>query len=261
MKPACPVNLSSLDRAAVSFKTSAPFNHCVVDDFLLPAVATQVAQEFPDFESPQWYCYKNALEDKKALNDWNAFPPATYSLLDHLNSPAFVSRMSRLLGLPLQADPGLHGGGWHMHGPGGNLNPHLDYSIHPKLGLARKLNIIIYLSRELRSEHGGHLGLWSANAEGAPGELMAEIEPRFNRAVLFDTTQQSWHGMSRGLVQPEGIYRKSLAVYYLCEPPKGCDPRKRALFAARDEQKGDQAVLDLIRKRADLRQSRAVYRT
>jgi len=32
-----------------------------------------------------------------------------------------------------------------MHAAGGNLNPHLDYSIHPKMGLQRKLNVIIYL--------------------------------------------------------------------------------------------------------------------
>jgi hypothetical protein len=54
--------------------------------------------------------------------------------------------LSKKLDLFLYPDPGLHGGGWHMHGAGGNLNPHLDYSIHPKSGLMRKLNIIIYLS-------------------------------------------------------------------------------------------------------------------
>ena len=33
-----------------------------------------------------------------------------------------------------------------MHGTGGNLNVHKDYSVHPKLGLRRKLNLI-YISK------------------------------------------------------------------------------------------------------------------
>jgi len=49
--------------------------------------------------------------------------------------------------------------------------------------------------------------------------------------VLFDTTQDSWHGMSHGLTQPEGIYRKSITVYYLCQPVTETDQRGRALFA------------------------------
>src|SRR5690606_9389393 len=102
----------------------------------------------------------------------------------------------------------------------------------------RKINIIVYMSREMRPEYGGHLGLWQ-DADETPGELRVEIEPRFNRAVLFDTTQKSWHGMSRPLSQPEGIYRKSLAVYYLKEPAADAPTRGRALFAARDSQKDD----------------------
>ena len=43
----------------------------------------------------------------------------------------------------LEADYGLHGGGVHMHKTGDYLNVHLDYDIHPKVPMQRKLNIII----------------------------------------------------------------------------------------------------------------------
>jgi len=155
----------------------------------------------------------------------------------------------------------LNGGGWHIHGTGGNLNPHLDYSIHPKMQMERVLNIIIYLSSELAPEHGGYLGLWAHDdARNAPGELVKEVEPRFNRAIIFNTTQNSWHGMSRKLDLPEGIYRKSLAIYYMREPAADADPRGRALFAPRDEQRHDQAVLETIRLRSNVSTSRDVYR-
>jgi hypothetical protein len=128
--------------------------------------------------------------------------------------------------------------------------------------LQRKLNIIVYISSALQPEHGGHLGLWEHDpVTGRPGRLMSEIAPKFRRAVIFDTTQNSWHGMSRGLTQPEGIYRKSLATYFLCEPAKDSDPRGRALFAPREEQKGDAGIEELIKARSGVASSEKVYRT
>lgn len=118
------------------------------------------------------------------------------------------------------------------------------------------------MSSNLRDEHGGHLGLWSHDSDNnSPGDLVKIVQPKFNRAVIFDTTQNSWHGMCKALVQPEGIYRKSLAVYYLTIPPGDADRRERALFAARAEQKGDKSIEELIRKRADTNDFSSVYRT
>lgn len=249
-----------LDAAFGNFHGAAPFDHCVVDGFLRTQALPELEAEFPAYDSERWFRYKNAIEDKKTLNDWNAFPPATYRFFSLLNAPQFVERLSELVGVRLYSDNGLHGGGWHVHGTGGNLNPHLDYSLHPKLSVQRKLNIIVYLSRELRQEHGGHLGLWEADPlEERPGRLVHEIEPKFNRAAIFDTTQQSWHGLSRPLIQPEGVLRKSLAIYYLCDPPEDVDRRGRALFAPRENQLGDPRVEDLIRLRSDIRTSSKVY--
>lgn len=246
------IDSKACEAAMNEFDGNLPFDHCVIDDFLVPGVAELVENEFLEYDDPKWHHYKNALEDKKALNDWNSFPLTTYQVFGDLMSDEFVDIIRKKLRIPIYVDHGLHGGGWHIHGSGGNLNPHLDYSIHPKMGLLRKLNIIIYVSSTLRSEHGGHLGLWSHDVDGAkPAKLTKEIEPKFNRAVIFDTTQNSWHGMSRPLTQPDGIYRKSLAIYYLTVPSTGVDSRQRALFAPRDHQKDDQSVIDLIKMRAD----------
>ena len=149
-----------------------------------------------------------------------------------------------------------------MHGTGGNLNPHLDYSIHPKCGLQRKLNIIIYLSKDLRpSRHKGHLGLWNHDGiTNQPKELVREVAPVFNRAIIFDTTQHSWHGMSQQLQVPKGIYRKSLAVYYLTEP-KQVESHQRAIYAPRETQKNDKKVLKMIEIRKDVKKSHKIYKT
>lgn len=253
------INWSNFDNAIGSYGKNPPFDYCVIDDFFESHIADLLADEFPSYDSSKWFIYKNAIEDKKALNDWNAFPKTTYQVFSTFYSSEMLKILGSLVGTKVFPDHGLHGGGWHMHGPGGNLNPHLDYSIHPKMLKERKLNIIVYMSKEMKNEYGGHLGLWAEN-NGQPGELVAEIEPKFNRAILFDTTQNSWHGMSRPLIQPPGIFRKSLAVYFMSEPTSNASERGRALFAPRKEQQGDTAIEELISARSNVDLSASVYR-
>ena len=255
------INIKNLQKALEKFTGNKPFDHCIVDNFFTEECANSLSEEFIDYNSEKWFTYDNPIENKKASNDWNVFPELTYKILTALCSEIFINLISESLKKELYADYGLHGGGWHIHGSGGNLNPHLDYSIHPKLNLERKLNIIIYLSKELKPYiHGGHLGLWG-NEKGKLGKLEKEIEPLFNRAVIFDTTQNSWHGMSKILVQPEGIYRKSIAVYYLTKPNPKASNRARALFAPREEQVGDNEIEKIIKLRGGLGTSKLVYDT
>ncbi|MFT4192586.1 MAG: 2OG-Fe(II) oxygenase [Comamonas sp.] len=254
------LNISAIQRGLSDIQTS-PFTHCVINDFFQPDVAVELANEFDAYDSSNWYVYNNSIEHKKTNNRWIDFPAKTYEAFAYLNSPEFVQLMSDSFDSHLYPDPGLHGGGWHIHGQGGNLNPHLDYSMHPKMGLQRKLNIIIYLSQELNTDNGGHLGLYGNESDERPGELIREVEPIFNRAIIFDTTMNSWHGMSRPLNVPPGIYRKSFAVYYL-QPFEGdVNTRSRALFAPREHQKGNTEVLDTIRVRSDAKAFHQAYRT
>ena len=147
-------------------------------------------------------------------------------------------------------DYGLHGGGWHMHGTGGNLNVHKDYSVHPKLGLRRKLNLIVYLSENWNPDWGGAIEFWSHNEQNnRPLALEKSIDCMYNRAVLFDTTQNSWHGLPTPLTCPKGKYRKSIAMYYLTDADGDEEVRQRALFAPRKEQENDPNVLELIKER------------
>lgn len=254
------INITNIQKSFIKYHQNSPYDHCIVDNFLTEETIQKIEQEFLDYSSGKWFIYQNLLENKKACNDWNIFGPATYSLFSYLNSQEFVEILSGLTNIKLIPDPGLHGGGWHCHGVGGNLNPHLDYSIHPKTGLQRVINIILYVSKELRPLHGGYLGLWEHNKlEDMPGKLMAQIEPRFNRAVIFNTTQNSWHGMSEPLTVPDGIYRKSLAVYYLQEIQKDVLHNKRAKFAARENQNHEE-LKALIKLRSGIETSHLVYR-
>lgn len=231
-----------------------PYNYIVIDNFFEESLALKLSEEFLDFNSDVWFYYNNPIENKKTLNHWDKFPKTTYKVFSDLCSENFISKWKDVMNInSLYPDVGLHGGGWHIHSIGGKLNVHKDYSIHPKLGLQRKLNLIVYLTPGWNPEWGGALEFWSHDEEtNQPKEKITEIDCLFNRAVIFDTTQNSWHGLPNPLKCPEGIYRKSIAVYYLTDPPSEVEQRNRALFVPTEEQKNNKEVLDLIDKRSKL---------
>lgn len=229
-----------------------PFDYWVFDDFLDIDLAKKLSSDFIDYNDPNWFCYNNPLENKKTLNNWYFFPPSTYQFMSYLNSQPFISFISEVTGTgQLYPDIGLHGAGWHIHGRGGKLNVHFDYSIHPKLHLQRKLNIIIYLTEDWNPEWGGNLEFWSHDPiTKRPKDKAEVIDNIFNRAVIFDTTQNSWHGFPDSLTCPDGIYRKSIAMYYLTKPPENVDKRKRALYSPSKQQLNDPKIEELIIQRA-----------
>ena len=244
-----------------SFEQAQPFSHVVIDDFFLPEIAEALETDIPPFNHPSWSEYSNPIEEKRALNHWDRFPPTTYRVFSHLNS-GFLSSLAELTGMEgLLADPGLHGGGWHLHGRGGKLNVHLDYSVHPKLHLERRLNLIVYLAQGWDPAWGGALGLWTHDEQNEhPGDLVNAVDCRFNRAVIFDTTY-SWHGLPEPLTCPPGVYRKSIATYYLTPVREGASSRGKALFAPHGAQADDEAVLKLIRERARVEMAPKTYRS
>ena len=227
-----------------------PFDHWVVDGFQDEDLAKKLSNDFADFNHKDWYDYDSPLEVKKTLNNWWNFPSTTYRFIEHLNSPEFVKKLEEITGIKgLHPDPGLHGAGWHIHGRGGKLNVHLDYSIHPKLMLERRLNLIYYLSEDWDPEWGGNLEFWKGNSRKAKSRVKS-IDCLFNRAVIFDTTQNSWHGVPDKLTCPENQYRKSIAMYYLVAPQYTADiDRKRALYTPSKEQENDPEILKLIQSR------------
>jgi Rps23 Pro-64 3,4-dihydroxylase Tpa1-like proline 4-hydroxylase len=259
---------TALDKKEFNFPSSRekyihnnPFNHLVIDNFFDIDIARKLSQEFPDLNSECWRQYDNQIENKKLLNHWDKFPNSTYRTLTYLNSKEFISKISKLTEIsPLYPDIGLNGGGWHMHGSGGKLNVHKDYVIHPKLGLMRILNLIIYLTKDWDLDWGGGLGLWSHDdLKNLPKELVKNVDFCFNRAILFNTSQNSWHGLPDPITCPQTVQRKSIAVYYLTDPIPNCEQRGKALFAPYKEQVDDPAILELIQKRSNSNLAAQVY--
>lgn len=248
------INELNIDALSYEFKNNKPFNHVIIDNFWKKDIADEIVKDYDIITSDEknFYVYDNPIEKKLVVNHWDKFPKTTYTAFSYLNSLEFLNILEKITNIDnLKTDVGLHGGGCHVHPKGGKLNIHLDYSIHPKLKLERKLNIIIYMTPNWMSGWGGNLQLWSHDdINNSPKKCEKAIDIKFNRAVIFDTTQNSWHGLPDELNLPNGIKRQSMAVYYLVDPKKDSSPRQRALYAPYKEQKEDPKILDLIQKRS-----------
>jgi hypothetical protein len=250
------------DAVKHEFRSGEPFHHVAIDNFFLPDVAEKISNEFPDFNDATLGQYDNTFGLKKVKNHWDDFPKYTYQAFTFLGRDYFVSKMKYLLEEPeLWLDHGLNGGGWHMHGTGGALNVHLDYNIHPKLGEQRKLNIVIYMAKDWDPAWGGGLELWSYKEDTKrPKEHIKTVDNIYNRAVLFDTTQYSWHGFQKYLTCPPDRLRKSLAAYYVRPAPEDAEPRGKALFVAREDQKNDPHFEELVKRRASVDTASEFYK-
>ena len=69
--------------------------------------------------------------------------------------------------------------------------------------------------------------------------------------MLFDTSQNSWHGFSQPITCPPDVYRKSIAMYYLVQPTEQTNERSRARYAPTEEQKNNPEILELIEQRVN----------
>ena len=268
------VNLSSINMKIINdqfwrgfrdaFTSAEPFSHVVIDNFFTDEMVSALVAEFPAYDAEGvWNAhYNNPIENKKACNHWDKFPRHTYTALHYLCGTAFEHAVEAITGnTGIQADIGLHGGGWHAHKAGGKLNVHLDYNIHPKLQLQRHYNLIVYITPDWQPEWGGGLELWTHDEQtGRAKDLYTTVENKFNRAVLFDTTQHSWHGLPKDLNCPPGVTRQSLAVYYVTTPSHDADPRGKALFVPYGEQAKDSEILELIEKRSQVATAESVYK-
>lgn len=204
-----PDTLGQLSRR---YRENSPFPHILIPDFLEVSVARSAAQEFPSYKSEGWTHYKHQNENKQGLPKRSLFPPEIGRVVDSLNSREFVSWISQLTGIPnLLPDPSLEGGGLHQSIRGGFLNVHTDFSTHHyHKNWRRRVNLILYLNPEWKTEWGGALEFWDLGMKNC----VAKYPPFFNHAVIFTTDEKSLHGFPDPLSCPEGVSRKSLALYY-----------------------------------------------
>lgn len=201
-----------LPELSAAFRAGDPFPHVVLDDFLVEDVLERARLAFPELESTGWIHYTHWNEQKFGKSDRRALPDELGAVIDELNSDRFLGFLEALTGVsPLLADDQLMGGGLHQSTAGGFLNVHADFTGHPhRPTWRRRLNLLLYLNRDWQESFGGFLELWDTGMQ----RCVRRVAPAFNRAVLFRTDPDAFHGHPDPMTCPPGVTRKSVALYY-----------------------------------------------
>jgi hypothetical protein len=198
-----------------AFQAAKPFKHVGIDAFFNEAEAEAALREFPPFDREYARNEFGEYGGKAVVSNIRAISPFYTRLYDYFLSREFLTAMSAITGIDnLHGDPTLYGGGTHENLDGQTLDVHVDYNFQIEGGFHRRANLLLYLNKEWDPAWGGAIELHS-NPRRPEIDEFEQFNVIFNRAVIFETNEYSWHGF-RTIHLPEdyrNISRKCLSIY------------------------------------------------
>jgi len=240
------MGIAQLDIAALRqrFRAAQPFPFVMIDGFLEPAFALEVARAYPRYEEAEKLgrTFKAVNEYRKIqITDPTHFPAPVRALADAMAEKSFLATLSAISGTKdLLWDRSFAGGGMHQTGNHGLLDVHVDFNQLAATGAYRRLNLLLYLNEVWKPEWGGALELWDRDVK----TCCHTIEPVLNRCVIFETSDHSFHGVT-AVTCPPDLTRNSFAIYcYTQQAPAGWDGRSHStVFKARPDQRLKRHIL------------------
>jgi Rps23 Pro-64 3,4-dihydroxylase Tpa1-like proline 4-hydroxylase len=198
-----------MQRLNEEFCANKPIRHLVIDNFLRDEVAKVIYDNFPSLEGMNTH-YKGLNEKKAEHSDFGLLHPAFAEMHEALSSTIFITWLQRVTGInALYTIEDRLSYGLHQGGNNSFLDIHIDYNVHPIKKLYRKLNFIFFVNPGWSDTWGGKLELWDKDVRNC----IQSIAPIFNRCVIFECSDISYHGYNRISV-PDNITRKSYYQYF-----------------------------------------------
>lgn len=227
------INTSLFDEASLTqmskeFNEAKPYKHLIIDNILLPEIAEEVFVSFPKEEVFNKR-YKGVNEFKAEGSNFEDFPELFSKIREAFHTKEWCEIMSKITGITeLFSVPDALGGGLHQGGNGSFLDIHIDFNIHADRGIHRRINLLVFFNKDWNEAYGGHTELWNADMTN----LDKKVFPAFNRCLIFETNEISYHGYA-AIKVPEGVTRKSLYAYYYTELREDAAKYHDTVFKAR----------------------------
>jgi Rps23 Pro-64 3,4-dihydroxylase Tpa1-like proline 4-hydroxylase len=247
------INPIDKDELRDRFQSAKPFPFFCIDNFLNEEFANRVLAAFPDYGQAREVGkeFKGVNEKGKVqVTDSKLFAEPIQKLNEVLASQEFLDLLSHVTGMPrLLADDQLVGGGIHQTGPRGHLDVHVDFNYIRERDLHRRLNILIYFNKDWQPEWGGNIELWDRDVK----TCAHSFSPIFNRCVVFETNEISFHGVSAVQCPPDRARKSFAAYYYTKEAPAHWTGKYHdTIFRARPDEKLKGRVLMPLEKATKL---------
>lgn len=215
---------------AQRYRTASPFPHIMIDDFIDAGLLRRIAAHYPSLDNKTFFD-RDQERFKYQFHAQEVPYGPTRNLLAELNSRAFLAFLEEMTGIEgLIGDPYFAGGGLHLTRSGGHLGVHADFNMHSIMKVERRLNLLIYLNEDWPKEYRGELELWDKQMT----RREVAIEPIIGRAVVFNTSLDSFHGQPDPLACPPDRDRRSIATYYYTAlPAEASVPNRTTNFKPR----------------------------
>ena len=222
---------ANLERLHRDFEVGKPYKHVKIDSFLDEEFANNLTANFPG-EDKMSRNYQGLNENKSEGSGFENFHPSFKQLRAALNTPGFYKALSTITGIEglFSVEDGL-GAGVHQGGDGSYLDIHIDFNIHHIRNIHRRVNLLIYFNKDWKENYGGNLELWNDKVT----KLEQQYLPSFNRCVIFETSEISYHGYNK-ITVPQGITRKSFYGYFYTDIRENAKGYHDTIFKARPEE-------------------------
>ena len=187
------------------------FKYWVIDNLLPDDIAVKIARAFPDEEKLR---QRDSLREYKRVGvDFDSYDKLMEQITYVFHDAEIVKSIEDLTGFQkMIPDRELYAGGLSSMTNNSFLNPHLDNSHNDSKSHYRILNLLYYVSEDWKTESGGNLVLFPYGIN----EESVTVTSRFNRLVLMETHDKSYHGVSKVNSQ---IARRCVSNYYFSKSP------------------------------------------
>jgi Rps23 Pro-64 3,4-dihydroxylase Tpa1-like proline 4-hydroxylase len=200
---------------SAQFQSAKPFKHLCIDNFLETDAAESLLRDFPKFDPLSARNEFGEVGRKAVHSDLVQISSFYEAFYRYLSSERFLKCVSDITGIPdLLFDPKMYGGGTHENLHGQGLYPHVDFNYDLDCDQHRRLNLLLYLNKEWNDAWGGSIQLHS-NPRKPKEDQFVGFSPIFNRAVIFETNEYSWHGFPQIDLPADRqhLSRKCLSLY------------------------------------------------
>ena len=243
------------------FRNSKPFGYLYKDNFIINDIAIKIQSEILNIPPELWDRYCNPFENKYTLRDKDNLPPYIKMLFRELESKSFIGQLEELCGKKLYTDSSKNFWGVHRFENGDHLDIHLDAGLHPITLKKKQLTLGIYLTTQnWKLENRGEIELWDGD-ESCITDCKISIQPIFNRMILFDNADNSWHGAPHPIKCGAEHTRIFITLSYMSDfNDLYNNHRTKAYFTPRPQDKWTQQKLELRDLRCDPDRYVEIYR-